>query len=103
MIDAFDRACARHEVTPEDLVRDPSVNRPLWAIAEAMIDVDDAFQCFRYRHLMLVKRIIGAGTPSLKGNPIDLLETNAKKMFFPTLWRAREALFTDFVPGELKT
>ena len=103
VIDAFDRACARHEVTPEDLVRDPSVNRPLWAIAEAMIDVDDAFQCFRYRHLMLVKRIIGAGTPSLKGNPIDLLETNAKKMFFPTLWRAREALFTDFVPGELKT
>ena len=103
VIDAFDRACVRHKVTPEDLVRDPSVNRPLWAVAEAMIDVDDAFQSFRYRHLMLVKRIIGAGTPSLKGNPIDLLEGNAKKMFFPTLWRAREALFTDFVPGELKT
>jgi tryptophan 2,3-dioxygenase len=103
VIDAFERACGRHKVTPEDLVRDPSVDRPLWAIAEVMIDVDEAFQSFRYRHLVLVKRIIGAGTPSLKGNPIELLETNAKKMFFPTLWRAREALFTDFVPGELKT
>ncbi len=103
VIDAFERACARHKVTPEDLVRDPSCNRPLWAIAEVMIDVDEAFQSFRYRHLVLVKRIIGAGTPSLKGNPIDPLENNAKKMFFPTLWRAREALFTDFVPGELKT
>ena len=103
IIDAFERACARHKVTPEDLVRDPSVNRPMWAIAEVMIDVDEAFQSFRYRHLVLVKRIIGAGTPSLKGNPIDLLEGNAKKMFFPTLWRAREALFSDFVPGELKT
>jgi tryptophan 2,3-dioxygenase len=103
VIDAFERACARHQTTAETLVRDPSKHRPLWAIAEAMLDVDEAFQSFRYRHLVLVKRIIGAGTPSLKGNPIELLETNAKKMFFPTLWRAREALFTDFTPGELKT
>lgn len=103
VIDAFDRACVRHGVTPEVLVKDPATHRPLWAISEAMIDVDEAFQHFRYRHLALVKRIIGAGTPSLKGNPIELLENNAKKMFFPTLWRAREALFSDFTPGELKT
>jgi tryptophan 2,3-dioxygenase len=68
-----------------------------------MIDVDDAFQTFRYRHLALVRRIIGAGTPSLKGNPIELLENNAKKSFFPALWRSREVLFNDFAPGELKT
>lgn len=101
--DAFDRACARHQLGPEDLVKDPTRHRGLWAIAEAMIDVDEAFQNFRYRHLVLVKRIIGAGTPSLKGNPIELLETNAKKSFFPNLWRAREALFAQFTPGELKT
>jgi tryptophan 2,3-dioxygenase len=103
VIDAFERACVRRKVTPEDLVRDPARDRMMWAVAEVMIDIDEAFQNFRYRHLVLVKRIIGAGTPSLKGNPIDLLEQNAKKMFFPTLWRAREALFNDFVPGELKT
>jgi tryptophan 2,3-dioxygenase len=99
---AFERACAKHAVTLEELVKDPAKNRPLWAIAEAMIDVDEGFQNFRYRHLVLVKRIIGAGTPSLKGNPIDLLEANAKKSFFPNLWRAREALFSEFTPGELK-
>lgn len=103
VMDAFDRACERHSVTPEMLVRDPSRHRPLWSIAETMIDVDEAFQNFRYRHLVLVKRIIGAGTPSLKGNPIDLLENNAKKAFFPSLWKAREALFSEFTPGELKT
>jgi len=102
VVDAFERACERRKVTVEAMVREPHVDRSLWAIAEAMIDVDEAFQRFRYRHLVLVKRIIGAGTPSLKGNPIDLLENNAKKMFFPTLWRAREALFDDFKPGELK-
>jgi tryptophan 2,3-dioxygenase len=103
LLDAFDRASARHQVSIEMLVRDPTKHLPLWQIAETMLDVDEAFQNFRYRHLVLVKRIIGAGTPSLKGNPIDLLESNAKRAFFPTLWRAREALFSDFVPGELKT
>lgn len=100
--DAFERACTKHGVTMEELVRDPSKHRHLWSIAETMIDIDDAFQNFRYRHLMLVKRIIGAGTPSLKGNPIDLLERNHKQMFFPNLWRAREALFANYEPGELK-
>lgn len=98
----FDRASQRHGITIEELVRDPSRHRQLWAIAETMIDIDDAFQTFRYRHLALVKRIIGAGTPSLKGNPIELLEGNAKQSFFPGLWRAREALFQNFVPGEVK-
>lgn len=102
VLESFEAACVRHQITIEDLVRTPSKHRELWAIAEAMIDVDQGFQNFRYRHLVLVKRIIGAGTPSLKGNPIDLLEANAKKSFFPSLWRAREALFSDFAPGELK-
>jgi tryptophan 2,3-dioxygenase len=100
--DAFERACTRRKVAVEDLIRDPDRDRSLWSIAEAMIDVDEGFQNFRYRHLVLVKRIIGAGTPSLKGNPIDLLEANAKKSFFPSLWKAREALFSGFTPGELK-
>jgi tryptophan 2,3-dioxygenase len=103
VMEAFERACERRKTTPEDLVRDPEKDRSLWSIAENMLDVDEAFQNFRFRHLQLVKRIIGAGTPSLKGNPIDLLENNAKRMFFPALWKAREALFTDFKPGELKT
>jgi tryptophan 2,3-dioxygenase len=102
VMEAFERACVRRKVTLEDLIRDPNKDRSLWSVAEAMLDVDEAFQNFRYRHLVLVKRIIGAGTPSLKGNPIDLLENNAKKSFFPAIWRAREALFSDFSPGELK-
>ncbi len=101
--EAFGGACERRGVTVEQLVVAPSTDRALWSVAEAMIDVDEAFQHFRYRHLMLVKRIIGAATPSLKGNPIELLEGNAKKQFFPLLWKAREVLFREFEPGQLQT
>jgi tryptophan 2,3-dioxygenase len=100
VMEAFERACARYGVYPAMLVREPEKNRNLWAVAEAMIDVDDAFQTFRYRHLVLVKRIIGPGVPALGHNPIEQLEANAKKAFFPALWRAREALFDDAAPEE---
>ncbi len=100
--EAFERACEKRGVTLVELLRDGAKDRPLFAIAEAMIDVDEAFQNFRYQHLQLVKRIIGSGTPSLKGNPIELLEKNHKKEFFPKLWAAREDLFKGFVPGELQ-
>jgi tryptophan 2,3-dioxygenase len=101
--EAFGRACQRHQTSAEEMVRDPLKHRGLWAVAEAMIDVDAGFQNFRYGHLALVRRIIGQGTPSLKGNPIELLEKNVRFQFFPVLWAAREALFAQFQPGELKT
>jgi tryptophan 2,3-dioxygenase len=103
VLEAFERACVRHKVTVIDLLRDPGKDRMLFAVAEAMLDVDEQFQNFRYQHMALVRRIIGSGTPSLKGNPIELLEKNVKKSFFPALWEAREALFQDFVPGKLQT
>jgi tryptophan 2,3-dioxygenase len=100
--EAFTRACAARKLEVIDLLRDPDKDRPLYAIAEALIDIDASFQEFRYRHYALVKRIIGGGTPSLKGNPIELLERNFKKEFFPSLWAARVTLFQDFAPGALK-
>ena len=102
VLEAFERASVRRRISIVDLLRDPSKDRALWSIAEGMIDMDEAFQNFRYQHLALVKRIIGAGTPSLKGNAIELLEKNVRHEFFPTLWDAREILFKDFVPGALK-
>ena len=71
-------------------------------MAEALLEIDEGFQSFRYHHWILVKRILGEGTPSLKGKPTELLERSMKLPFFPKLWQAREALFADFVPGELK-
>jgi hypothetical protein len=40
-----------------------------------------------------VCRIIGAGTPSLKGKPSERLERGMKERFFPALWDVRDELF----------
>ena len=39
---------------------------------------------------MLVYRIIGTGTPSLKGKHSDLLAHGMKTRFFPALWDVRD-------------
>lgn len=79
--------------------RDPASAPELFALVEALVDFDEAFQGFRWRHLALVRRIIGGRTPSLKGAPADLLEHGVRQTFFPELWLVREALFRDFTPG----
>jgi tryptophan 2,3-dioxygenase len=45
---------------------------------------------------MLVYRIIGAGTPSLKGKSVDILERGVRERFFPELWEARDEVFADW-------
>src|SRR5208282_558200 len=51
--DAFMRACEARKLEVIDLLRDPDRDRPLYEIAEAMVDVDASFQEFRYRHYAL--------------------------------------------------
>lgn len=99
--DAYTRLLSRRHLTLEAIYRDPRKNGGAFAIAEALLEIDRGFQAFRYHHLMLVKRILGEGTPSLKGKPTELLERSVKIAFYPELWKIRETLFKDFTPGEL--
>lgn len=95
----FSKALDRAGVTLLDIHKDPNRHPMLLELAEAMIDVDEGFQTFRYHHINLVKRIIGHGTPSLKGKPTELLEASFKTQLFPPLWEVREQIFAHFVPG----
>jgi tryptophan 2,3-dioxygenase len=92
---AFTALLARRAVTLQQLHERPEVQPELFALAEALIDFDQALQLWRWRHLMLVYRIIGEGTPSLKGKPVDILERGVKERFFPELWQVRDQLFAD--------
>lgn len=58
-------------------------------LAERLMDFDELFQKFRADHVFLVGRSVGMGSASLKGRPVELLQTGARHRFFPELWDVR--------------
>lgn len=63
-----------------------------YAVAEALMELDELFQKFRWFHILLIHRSIGMGSASLKGRSVDLLQTGAKHRFFPQLWEVRSKM-----------
>ena len=63
-----------------------------YVIAEALIEFDELFQLFRWRHLFLIKRTIGMASKSLKGRAVEVLKKGADQKFFPELWLIREKM-----------
>jgi tryptophan 2,3-dioxygenase/nucleoside-diphosphate-sugar epimerase len=99
---AYKRALARAGVDLMDLYAKPETHGPLLGVAEGLVDFDAGMQRFKREHIMVVRRIIGIGTASLRGNPMDMLERSAQLTYFPELWAVRDGLFTDFKAGELE-
>lgn len=95
----FEGLLRAREVSLRDVYEKRDELEDLYTLAEAMVDVDEGFQSFRAQHVLLVKRIIGVGTPSLKGKPTELLERSMRTQFFEPLWKVREAIFDHFTPG----
>ncbi|WP_425053913.1 tryptophan 2,3-dioxygenase family protein [Psychromarinibacter sp. S121] len=60
-----------------------------YVVAEALIEYDELFQKFRAMHLYLIHRSIGLGSRSLKGRPVEMLESGTRHRFFPELWDIR--------------
>jgi tryptophan 2,3-dioxygenase len=99
---AFETSLARERVDLMDLYAQPATHPALLSVAEGLVDVDAAMQRFKREHIMVVRRIIGIGTASLRGNPMDLLEKSALLTYFPSLWAVRDGMFTDFKAGDLE-
>jgi tryptophan 2,3-dioxygenase len=93
---AFEVALAGRKVALRAIYERPDDHTDLFVLAEAMTDVDQALQLWRERHLKLVFRQIGTGTPSLKGKPSELLAEGMKHRFFPALWDVRDELFAEW-------
>lgn len=64
----------------------------LYELAEKLVDLEDSFQQWRFRHLKTVSRIIGhrRGTGGTAG--INYLEKALQYCFFPELWDLRASL-----------
>lgn len=72
--------------------RAPSRYWDLYQLAEELVDIEDAFQQWRFRHLRTVQRIMGfkRGTGGTAG--VGYLSRALDIVFFPELWELRTAL-----------
>ena len=91
---------SRNAITLRQIYERPHHHEELHALCEGLVDYDQLLQSWRQRHLMLVYRIIGTGTPSLKGKHSDLLAHGMKTRFFPALWDVRDELFGDWTAAQ---
>jgi len=87
-------------VTLRQIYDQPHAHHLLFQLCEGLVDYDQLLQTWRSRHLMLVYRIIGTGTPSLKGKHSDLLAHGMKQRFFAKLWDVRDELFHDWTAAQ---
>ena len=71
---------------------DPETYFELYELAEKLVDIEDAFQNWRYRHMYTVQRIIGnrSGTGGSSGVPF--LKKALEMSFFPELFTLRTDL-----------
>lgn len=87
-------------VTIRQIYEHPHDHHQLFQLCEALLDYDQLLQTWRYRHLILVYRIIGTGTPSLKGKHSDLLLRGMQQRFFPKLWDIRDEVFGEWTAAQ---
>lgn len=93
---AFERFLGRTGISLREIYEQPDVHHQLHQLSEGLVDYDQLLQSWRQRHLLLVYRVIGEGTPSLKGKPSELLAKGMKQRFFPQLWEIRDELFAEW-------
>lgn len=91
----------RRGATLREIYEHPEERFDLYQLCEGMVDYDQLLQSWRSRHLLLVYRMIGPGTPSLKGKASELLVEGMKKRFFPKLWEVRDELFAEWTQSML--
>jgi tryptophan 2,3-dioxygenase len=70
------------------------INKSIYTeIAEALMDVDEGLQEWRYRHVKLVERTIGQGITGTGGSSgFEFLKNTLFKSFCPELWKIRDYL-----------
>ena len=72
--------------------RDTGEHWDLYELAEKLVDLEDAFRQWRFRHATTVERVIGfkRGTGGTSG--VGYLKRVLEVVLFPELWRARTSL-----------
>ena len=64
-------------------------------VAERMVDFDERLQFFRFHHLKLAQRIIGAGVIGTMGTPVEVLQQRMQHVAYRELWDLRNEITTN--------
>ncbi len=67
-------------------------NRSTAMLCELLVDLDEALQKWRYRHVMMVQRTIGTRTGTGGSEGAEYLRSTLFKPVFPDLWACRSRL-----------
>jgi tryptophan 2,3-dioxygenase len=74
------------------IYRDTHTYFDLYELAEELVDVEDQFQQWRFRHMKTVERIIGFRQGTGGSSGVKFLRTALERSFFPELWQLRSEL-----------
>ena len=87
------RLMERERTTLDDLYLGPGP-RLLFFLAEALLEYEQQFAEWRFKHVQLVERIIGPSTAGTGGTlGARYLQHTVSQKFFPALWEVRARLF----------
>lgn len=74
------------------IYRDTQHYFDLYELAEELVDLEDQFQQWRFRHMKTVERIIGFKLGTGGSSGVKFLKTALERSFFPELWQLRSEL-----------
>ena len=84
---------AREGSSLEALYTGPSPS-PLFFLAESLLEYEQQFAQWRFKHVQLVERVIGPGTGGTGGTlGARYLMKTVEQRFFPALWEVRAKFF----------
>lgn len=100
LCEVLDAALARHGVALIDVYAQPGDHAQLYALCEALSAFDHHVVRWRFAHIQLVERTIGAGAVGTGGTTHDFLQRTLGVRLFPALWAARDDLTHRVDAGE---
>jgi tryptophan 2,3-dioxygenase len=71
---------------------EPGRHAELGALAEVLVDIDEALALWRAHHVQMVERMIGAKRGTGGSDGVAYLQSTQAKRAFPDLWRVRSHL-----------
>lgn len=70
----------------------PEEHWDAYAMCEKLVDLEERFQLWRFRHLMTVKRVIGHRPGTGGSSGVGFLQRALDLVFYPELWEVRTGL-----------